>query len=369
MKAERRHELQENALAAWLAKQIAVVKPYWQVIIAVAIVAVLGVAAFLLIRARWSAERAVGWVDYFEAVSNRDIDRLEEVADANPEATAGLWALQAAGDERLLDGTNRLYSNPAAAKLELHKAIENYESVLDRTEEPMLVRRALFGLARAHESLGELKEAKKRYEELADKFADSPIGKVAEEHIELLSRSSTKEFLTWLAKQDFDTPPATPPPGSREGIPPFGAGGGIPPFGAGGGLPSPGGPGSSTPEDESLMELPDLSDPLGIGGAAAGEPRTETPDGQTPPPASSDPDGGAGAGDAAPDSSAPSASPAEAEDTTEPGPSNGVEPTEGPAEEPTSDGPSAESPDSSLELTPPKKGDAPKSASPGAEDE
>jgi hypothetical protein len=200
MKAERRHELQENVLAAWLAKQIALVKPYWQVITGVAIVALVGVALAIVLHTIWSAERAVGWVDYFDAVANRDIDKLEEVADANPEAVAGLWALQSAGDERLLDGTNRLYSNPAGARLELHKAVENYESVLVRTDDPLLVRRALFGLARAHESLNEPEDAKKRYSEVAERFPDSPVGAVARRRVEFLSRPSTKEFLavgTW----------------------------------------------------------------------------------------------------------------------------------------------------------------------------
>jgi len=319
MKAERRHELQENILAGWLAQQIALVKPYWQVIATAAIVVVLGFAAYFILSYKWSTERAVGWVDYFDAVGNRDIDKLEEVAEAHPEATAGLWALRAAGDERLLDGTNRLYSNPAGARLELHKAIENYESVLDRTEEPMLVRRALFGLARAHESIGELDEAKERFGELAEKFPDTPVGKVAKERIEYLSRPSTKEFLAWLGKQKFDTPPPTPPPGGGEAGSPLGAGGGMPPFGAGGGFPPPGGPGSSSPQEEALMNLPDLTDPLGIGGTAAGQPATETTEPQTATPDGSEPDAGETSDDPAAESTEAGSETAPATENTEAG--------------------------------------------------
>jgi hypothetical protein len=325
MKAERRHELQENVLAAWLTKQIEAVKPYWQVITGIAIIALLGVIAFYLIRCRSAAEKAVGWVDYFDAVANRDIDKLEEVADENPKAVAGLWALQAAGDERLLDGMNRLYSNPAGAKLELHKAVENYHLVLERTEEPMLVRRALFGLARAHESLQELDDAKKRYGELAEKFPDSPLGALAKQRIEVLSRPSTREFLAWLSKQDFELPRMTPPPGGS---------GTAPPFGESGGMPSPGGPGRSSPEEEALMELPNLTDPLGIGGAAAGQPAGETPAAETPAPPDSQPGSGGTTDDTATDSSLPSSETPSTENATiEPEAVDGGEPTERSAKE------------------------------------
>jgi hypothetical protein len=140
--------------------------------------------------------------------------------------------------------------------MELRKAVDNYEAVLERGDDPMLIRHALFGLARAHESLRELDEAKDRYQELAEKFPDSSLAAVAKRQIEFISRPSTREFLSWLSKQDFEPARMTPPPGA----------GGLP--------PSPGGDGTSAREDP-LLNLPTFTDPLGLGGAAAGQPDDE----------------------------------------------------------------------------------------------
>jgi hypothetical protein len=65
----------------------------------------------------------------------------------------------------------------------------------------MVAERATMGLAKARESLGDLDQARRGYEAVANEFPSSPMAQMAAEHAEDLSRNKTKAFYTWFADQ------------------------------------------------------------------------------------------------------------------------------------------------------------------------
>jgi hypothetical protein len=251
MKAERRHELQENVLAGWLARQIELIKPYWPTILAVLVVVSAAMLAYNVVRARSSAKKSQGWPEYFQATAENNIGELEKVAEDFPKTASGASALQAAADLRFVTGTNQLYSNPKGARLDLNEAVDDYSTVLERAEKlkhETLTRRALFGLARANESLFEISKAKERYQELVDDFPETPQAKVAKRRLETLARPATKEFLAWLSKQEFKPLPMNLP-GTQPGSPGMG---------------------------DTLPGIGDRSDPASFGAASGGRTEDDT---------------------------------------------------------------------------------------------
>jgi len=57
------------------------------------------------------------------------------------------------------------------------------------------------GLAKARESLGELDQARRGYEAVANEYPSSPIANLATEHADDLARDTTKAFYNWFAEQ------------------------------------------------------------------------------------------------------------------------------------------------------------------------
>ena len=65
----------------------------------------------------------------------------------------------------------------------------------------MVAERATEGLAKARESLGELDQARRGYETVANEYPSSPMANLATEHAEDLAQEKTKEFYNWFAEQ------------------------------------------------------------------------------------------------------------------------------------------------------------------------
>jgi predicted negative regulator of RcsB-dependent stress response len=243
MKAEKRHQLEQNLLADWLGEQIEAARPYAGTI---AVVALGGVAIIALAIYAFGSGTVVGsadWSQYFSAFNERDPGvALESVAKEIPSTTAGLWAQQSIGDLNASRGLMQLFSDRDAAKTSLEKAEEAYKAVLAGSPDAMLKNRARLGLAKVYEGQNRTDEAKKLFEEIAAVDKDSAIGKLAAQGVERLSNQRDVELLAWFAKQ---TPKRPSPLG--------GAGPGLP------GMPS------------DLPDRPDLSLP-GLDPVSGGDP-------------------------------------------------------------------------------------------------
>jgi hypothetical protein len=308
MKAQRRHELQTNELADWLAQVIAQVQPHINKILIGAVAAVLVILGVVYLSGRTGVSSGRAWDEYYKANSMREeeqrINELARVADEYSGTIAGVWARQAAGDARLLRGTNLSYRKRADGHAELEKAKSDFLAVLNEASSygklkgDELKLRAKWGLAQTYESLAELDKAIENYEDVAKTWPTSVFGKAAKEHAEYLHGMSG--WFEWYAKKD----PSTVKPTSRAPI--FDPGFEHPKSGASvpdGTAPkdpldlSPPGDvdfGDLTPKPEDLDPAPpagDTPDSTPPTDPPATEPPATDPPATDPPPAEPSPDG------------------------------------------------------------------------------
>jgi tetratricopeptide (TPR) repeat protein len=211
MKAERRHELQHNEVADWVAATIERVKPYSRAIVAVAVAGTVLLVAYVVLSGRSQRKQSDAWNDYYQAIQAESKDvatDLESVARQHSSVPAGLWAEVALADLKLGEGIESLFREKQAAQSKLRSAIQHYQTVLEEADDALLVARARYGLARAYESLGELKQAREVYEQVVGSSGTNAYVSVAKERLNDLERSSTQDFYAWFGKQE---PVALPP--------------------------------------------------------------------------------------------------------------------------------------------------------------
>jgi predicted negative regulator of RcsB-dependent stress response len=218
MKSERRHELEQNELADWLAKTIESSKPYQNTILGVILLMVLGFAGYTWWTRHSSAESSEAWGQFnagLDAALNRnDLVKLGEVADKYPSSRVGECAAVVLGDMHLYRGCDLLFQDKGTANDELRKAVQQYTPVHDRGSDPMLRERATFGLARAREASNELDQARQLYGEIDKKWPDGTYAAEAKRRLADLNKESTKTWYDKFAKYDpkpaFSEEPGTP---------------------------------------------------------------------------------------------------------------------------------------------------------------
>lgn len=196
MKSERRHELQHNLLADWLATWAERLKPYQNIVLSAVLLAVVALAGYVL----WSRESASrttqAWDELNAAVDSRDPTALAKVIEDHPDTGVADLAALVSADERLAEGCRQLFVSKATAQNELNKAIELYSLVRGHYGLPAQQERATFGLARAKEAKGDasdIDEAMKLYEEVA-KQPNGAFAAAAAQRLEDLKRPATKEL-------------------------------------------------------------------------------------------------------------------------------------------------------------------------------
>jgi tetratricopeptide (TPR) repeat protein len=204
MKTKRRHELQTNQLADTLAHGIEVVKPYTRVVLGLSLAVVVLGLTYLYLSGQSSAKQDRAWDDYIEAMMRDpsgmgpDLKKLSALAEKPAEIHASEWAKLALADIALTEGNELLYADKTQATQQLRRAVEIYEVALNGAQDPLLKQHALFGLARANESLGEMVEAQKVYAQLLEEFPDGPYAREAKRRQDDLNKPSTKEFYEWF---------------------------------------------------------------------------------------------------------------------------------------------------------------------------
>jgi hypothetical protein len=225
MKTERRHELQTNTLAVTLARWIELLKPYSRVFLAAIIALVVAVFAWGFLSTQNSRRLADGWNEYFDATMQPDPrERLADIGQQYAGTQVGDWARLALADIQLNVGTNKLLVQKQEGRDELRQAAETYQAVLHDEGGSMLSQRAMFGLARAHEtqaafdkSADALTRAREEYLSIAKQWPDSPYAAAATQRAKDLEQSDTKSFYDWLARYEPPRPLAGEPgtPGAR----------------------------------------------------------------------------------------------------------------------------------------------------------
>jgi tetratricopeptide (TPR) repeat protein len=226
MKTERRHELQQNALADVLTDWIEAVKPYSTAILGGVIAALVLVGVAVYLSQQTQQQQEVAWDQVLvspetsSTATDEDRQRLERdrlltVAEQFGDSPAGLYARLMAANIQLNSGIDHLFEDKAKGTDELRQAIKNYTSVLESADEPLLTQQATLGLARAHESLNELQQAREHYQKAVEQ--KGIYSQIAEARLKDLDRNPTKDFYDWFAQQQ-----PRPQSGSLPGIPGIG---------------------------------------------------------------------------------------------------------------------------------------------------
>ncbi len=132
MKRERRHELQHNELADWLANAIEKLKPYQNVIFAVVVAVILAAGVYAWISHASEAKSVAAWDKLNSGLESGNPGSLAQVMDDYPNTNVADVAAVVSADFRLNDGCNRLFHDKAVAEQQLSQAIELYGKELDQ---------------------------------------------------------------------------------------------------------------------------------------------------------------------------------------------------------------------------------------------
>ena len=215
MEAESRAalgDLEDNELANGTLALVDRIRPYLGTILIGVLVLFAALAAWTLIRSQASAQRAAGWDECLAALAEGDPGRLETVAVRYGGTAAAQWAELVLADTALADGNRLLMTDRSQGVRRLQDAVGRYTAVNAQRPGPLATERAIFGLARARESLGELAEAKRGYEALVAEYPESPFRGLAEERAAALTRGSVERWYKWFeARPAVGQPPAAEP--------------------------------------------------------------------------------------------------------------------------------------------------------------
>lgn len=213
MKAEHRKELATNTLSATLAEWVKSLRAgptnasvvFWGFLI----------LAVVLIGGLWyyarttQAAASVLWMRLENATTPDD---LQSIAQAAPGTAPARYArlerarlLLKQGLEKLLAVTDKERED---AWKDLKTAADEYEKLAGEvTDTPLLAQEALYGMAKARESQGNIDGAIEGYKQLTSKYPDSPLGKNATEQLERLEKNRKDAEAFYAKLQEFAPPP------------------------------------------------------------------------------------------------------------------------------------------------------------------
>jgi tetratricopeptide (TPR) repeat protein len=213
MKAQHRHELQTNSLAEWLENAIQRLKPYARAIVGVlvALAIVLGVYAYLgMVERRTEVAASDQLIVGLGSPNPRELQNtMDEYRGTQPATIAQLVL----AERTLDDGANMLFLNKQAGRENIFKAAEAFAAVEKDSHDPMLRSWALYGLGRAHESMGDLDRAQDDFQRLVKEYPEGSLADAARTHLNRLNQPAVKEFYDWFAKQEPRPPAAENEPG------------------------------------------------------------------------------------------------------------------------------------------------------------
>jgi hypothetical protein len=217
MKSERRHELQHNELADWLAKAAVTIQPYQNMAMAAVALVLIAIVGYTLWSRESTAQTTQAWDEMNAALETGKLEQLSKVIEDYPDTSVAYTAKAVLADLHLGAGCDRLFKNKATGQEELNKAIASYEAVLKGSRTADLQERATFGLARAKESKGDaesLAQAEKHYKDVVAKWPKGAYAVAAQQRAEDLGRPATKRFYDDF--RNFDPKPSfSAEPGER----------------------------------------------------------------------------------------------------------------------------------------------------------
>jgi tetratricopeptide (TPR) repeat protein len=215
MKAEHRKELVTNTLASRLGEAVQTMKegPSRGTILVLVGAGLVVILALVWHYLSTSAEEtdSARWLRWDELRSPEELQKLAEDKELQGQ-TVGRLARLAEARKNLHDGLRDLGSVGTIRKQaqeNIQKAAELYDKLADEfTDKPLLHQQILLGAAKAHESMGDIKQARKFYEQLTQKYKDTALGKDADEQLKRLDAAEQNGDLKAL--RDEYNKPVTP---------------------------------------------------------------------------------------------------------------------------------------------------------------
>ena len=210
MEAENRAalgDLDDNDLASGTMAAVDRIRPHLGTILLIALAVFAALAIWTLIRSQQAAQRTASWDECLAALAEGNPARLEAVVARYGGSSAAQWAELVLADTALADGNRLLTIEPAQGRRRLEEAAGRYTAVNAQRPQHLAAERAVLGLARARESLGELAEARRGYQALVDEYPGSPFRPLAEERIAALGRESTAGWYKWFESRSVTAPP------------------------------------------------------------------------------------------------------------------------------------------------------------------
>ena len=223
MKSERRHELQHNELAEWLFKTGEQVKPYQNLLLALAAAVVVAIVGYSWWVRHATTRTNQAWTELNRAMEAGSPEMLANVAEEYPNTVAGQTADALLGDIRLFTSCNQRFASSTIAQRELKAAQECYSKILDANISETLRERATFGMARVKETDGKLDAAKQLYSDIVAEWPDGAYAAAAKRRLADFKEPETKLMFTDLRKYEpkgefaeepgafAPSPPTSPP--------------------------------------------------------------------------------------------------------------------------------------------------------------
>ena len=228
-KTERRHELQQNDLAAYLEQANKRIEPYSKQIL-VGILLVLAVlVAFYFYNSERDADSSLATMELIQNTNQpqQDSEALSELNARFNETSAGKLAKLYEGMALVSQGNQSIYTERKDAEEKLNAGIEVLTAVASNTDDDLLKSRAHLGVALANVTLGNNEAAIEAYENVKKVNESEEMVEHATNRIESLDSQSSKAFADWFKTADF-TPavlpnldPALPSGSGLPGMPDF----------------------------------------------------------------------------------------------------------------------------------------------------
>jgi len=149
-------EIEDNDLAQATMSIVDRIRPHLTTILAAIGVGFAAMAAWTMISAQKSSEKALAWDECLSALGTRDASRLGAVSTRFPGSAAAVWSQILLADNALADGSRMVFIDKPGGRQRFQAAADAYAAVMSQRPEALAAERAIFGLARAREALGEL---------------------------------------------------------------------------------------------------------------------------------------------------------------------------------------------------------------------
>ncbi len=218
MKSKARHKLSQNDLANFITNIHKMLSPYYSAIVwSVVLILAIYVGYTYWSNSTMRAENQI-WTAVNTAIAQNNPAIINAVLEDFPEGHLAAVGRVNAGDLYLRNGTYQLFENKAEAANELEKAIDSYETALKiGIDDKDLHERAVFGLARAYESVagtragqGQLDQAIEQYQKLVEQWPEGIYISIAEDRLASLNTKTAKEFYDIFAATEEKTAPTSP---------------------------------------------------------------------------------------------------------------------------------------------------------------